>query len=146
MPFHLYLCSSFFVLELSPFGTQIDDVSCDPELLHWAVLAEDLIGCVSHCCIEGVVSVNISMSMSESRMESAANFPPIFAWKISATSGSFSFSRSNLILVLHCFFALFRCKLKVILTSSWSLPMSAPGKLRVLAMFTFVLTTVPRKP
>ena len=50
------------------------------------------------------VSVNISMSMSESRMESAANFLPIFAWKISATSGSFSFSRSNLILVLHCFF------------------------------------------
>ncbi|KAK2191121.1 hypothetical protein NP493_59g00028 [Ridgeia piscesae] len=26
--------------------------------------------------------------------------------------------------------------LKVIMTSSWSLPMSAPGKLRVLAMFT----------
>ena len=33
------------------------------------------------------VSVNISLSMSESRMESTANFPPIFAWKISATSG-----------------------------------------------------------
>ena len=71
------------------------------------------------------VSVYIAMSMSESRMESAANFHPIFAWRISATSGSFSFSRANLILVLHCFFALFRCNLKVIMTSSWSLPLSA---------------------
>ena len=51
------------------------------------------------------VSINISMSMSESRMEGAANFPLIFAWKISAISGSFSFSRSNLILVLHVFFS-----------------------------------------
>ena len=42
-----------FVLELSPFGTEIKDVSCDPGLLDWAVFAEDLIGCVSHCCIEG---------------------------------------------------------------------------------------------
>ena len=73
------------------------------------------------------VSVNISMFISESRMESAAKFPPIYAWKLSATSGS------NLILVMHCFFALFRCNFKVSMTSSWSLPMSAPGKLRVLA-------------
>ena len=43
-----------FVLELSPFRTQIKDVSCDPGLLDWAVFAEDLIGCVRHCCIEGV--------------------------------------------------------------------------------------------
>ena len=64
------------------------------------------------------VSVNISMSMSESRVESAANFP-IIAWKNSAASGSFSFPRSNLILLLHCFLALFRCNLKVSMTSSW---------------------------
>ena len=43
-----------FVLELSTFGTQIKDVSCDPGFLDWAVFAEDLIGCVSHCYIEGV--------------------------------------------------------------------------------------------
>ena len=85
------------------------------------------------------VSANISMSMSESTMESAANFPPIFAREISATSGSFNFSRSNLILVMHSFFALFRCNLKVSMTSSWSLPISAPGKLRVLEIFTLVL-------
>ena len=34
------------------------------------------------------VSINISMSMpSASRMLSAANFPPIIAWKASTTSG-----------------------------------------------------------
>ena len=83
------------------------------------------------------VLINVSMSVpSASRMVSAANFPPIIAWKASATSGSFSFSRSNLILAWTCFLTLFRCSLKVIMTSSWSLPMSAPGKLRVLAMFT----------
>ena len=51
------LCHSisiFIVLELSPFGTQIKDVSCDPGLLDWAVFAKDLIGCVSYCCIEDV--------------------------------------------------------------------------------------------
>ena len=54
------LCNSIsifavlFVFELSPFGTQIKDVSYDPGLLDWAVFAEDLIGCVSHCCMEGV--------------------------------------------------------------------------------------------
>ena len=83
------------------------------------------------------VLINVSMSVpSASRMVSAANFHPIIAWKAYATSGSVSFSKSNLILVCPCFLTLFRCSLKVIMTSSWSLPMSAPGKLRVLAMFT----------
>ena len=83
------------------------------------------------------VLINVSMSVpSASRMVSAANFPPIIAWKASATSGSFSFSRSNLILAWPSFLTLFRCSLKVIMTSSWSLPMSAPGKLRAMAMFT----------
>ena len=57
------------------------------------------------------VLINVSMSVpSVSRMVSAANFPPIFAWKASATSGSFSFSRSNLILAWPIFLTLFRNK------------------------------------
>ena len=83
------------------------------------------------------VLINVSMSVpSASRMVSAASFPPFTAWKAYATSGSFSFSRSNLILVWPSFLTLFRCSLKFIMTSSWSLPISAPIKLRVLAMFT----------
>ena len=47
-----------------------------------------------------------------------------------------SFPRSNLSLVCFCLLILFRWRLKVIISKSWSLPKSAPGKLRVLAMFT----------
>ena len=83
------------------------------------------------------VLINVPMSVSSaSRMVSAANFPLIIAWKASATSGFFSFSRSNLIVAWPSFLTLFRCSFKVITTSSWSLPMSAPGKLRVLDVHT----------
>ena len=60
------------------------------------------------------------------------------SWKVSKTLGSFSFSRSNLSLV--CFTLLiffFRRGRKVIISKLWTLPMSAHGKLRVLAMFTY---------
>ena len=79
--------------------------------------------------VTAVLKVLISVSMSvpsASRMVSAANFPPIIAWKAYATSGSLSFSRSNLILAWPSFLTLFRCSLKVIVTSPWSPPMSAP--------------------
>ena len=55
------------------------------------------------------VSVNVSKSMSLSSMGRAANFPPIIAWKTSATCGSFSLSTSNLILACPCFLVLFKC-------------------------------------
>ena len=77
--------------------------------------------------------VSMSMSSSLSPM-SGANFPPIVAWKVQATSGSLSFSRSNLSLGWFGFLAFFRRTWKVIITRSWSLPMSAPGKLLVLWM------------
>ena len=78
--------------------------------------------------VTAVLKVLISVSMSvpsASRMVSAANSPPIIAWKAYATSGSLSFSRSNLILAWPSFLTLFRCSLKI-MTNSWSLPMSAP--------------------
>ena len=50
--------------------------------------------------VTAVLKVNVSMSIpSAFRMVSGANVPPTIAWKASATSGSFSFSRSNMILV-----------------------------------------------
>ena len=69
-------------------------------------------------------------------MVRGANFPPFIAWKLSNTLGSFSFSRSNLSLVRFGLQILFRRRWKVIISKSWSLPLSAPGKFRVLAMFT----------
>ena len=52
------------------------------------------------------------------------------------TLGSFSFSRSNLSLSALWFADSFQTKWKVIISKSWSLPVSAPGKLCVLALFT----------
>ena len=49
---------------------------------------------------------------------------------------SFSFSRSHLSFVCFGLLILFRRRWKVIISKSWSLPVSAPGILRVLAMFT----------
>ena len=69
-------------------------------------------------------------------MVRGANLLPIIAWKVSNTLGSFSFLRSNLILVCLGLLILFRRRWKIIISKSWSLSMSAPGKLRVLALFT----------
>ena len=69
-------------------------------------------------------------------MVRGANFPPIIACKVSNTLGSFSFSGSNFSLVCFGLLILFRQRQKVIISKSWSLPMSAPGKLCVLALFT----------
>ena len=91
--------------------------------------------------VTAVLNMLVKLSIlvpSASRSRSGANFPQIWASKTSATFGSFSFSRSNLILVWSCFFIFLRCKRKDIMTSSWSLYMSAHRKLRVCAMLTDV--------
>ena len=57
--------------------------------------------------VTAVLKVVIIESMSVSSllmMVRGANLPPIIAWKVSNTLGSFSFSRSNLSLVLAAFF------------------------------------------
>ena len=87
-----------------------------------------------------LIKASISLSWF-SRERSGANFPPIVARKISAMLGSLSFSRLNLILMLPWSFTLWRQSLKVIITSSWSLPMSTPGKLLVFVMFTRLETS-----
>ena len=71
-----------------------------------------------------------------SRARSEANFPPIVARKISAMMGSLTFSRLNLILMLPWFLTLWRRSLKVIITNSWSLPISAPGLCNVHTCLT----------
>ena len=73
---------------------------------------------------------------SELRSSSGVNFPPILACNASKTSGSISLSTLNLIFVGPSFVDFFRRSQRVIITKSWSLPMSAPEKHLVLAMFT----------
>ena len=50
-------------------------------------------------------------------MMRGANYPPIIAWKVSNTLGSFSFSRSNLSLLCFGLLILFRRRWKVIISS-----------------------------
>ena len=66
-------------------------------------------------------------------MVRGANFPPIIAWKVSNTFGIFQLFEVKL--VYFGLLILFRRRWKVIISKLWSLPMSAPGKLCVLAMF-----------
>ena len=83
----------------------------DQEFLQWpssfffflddvCMFAKDLTGCFSHCCVKVVIIESMSVP-SLLMMVRGANFPPIIAWKVSNTLGSFSFSKSNLSLV--CF-------------------------------------------
>ena len=64
-----------------------------------------------------LVSKFTSVCLSSS-MISGANFPPIIALNASATSGSLSFSMSNLILVGFGLLILFRRMWKVVISKS----------------------------
>ena len=78
----------------------------------------------------------LSLSMLSSlTLMSGANFPPIVAGNVLATSGFLNFSRLNLSFDWFDLLVFFRRTRKVIITKSWSLPMSAPGKLLVLWTF-----------
>ena len=97
------------------------------------MFAKDLAGCFSHCYVEvGDHRVHVCIFIIYDVR--GANFPPVIAWKVSNTLASFSFSMSNLNLVCFGLLILFIRRWKVIINKSWSLPMSAPGKLRVLAI------------
>ena len=90
------------------------------------MFAKNLTGCFSHCCVEGGdhwIYVCIFVAHDSKRC--------IIAWKVSNMLGSFSFSRSNLSLVCFGLLIFLRRRRKVIISKSWSLPMSAPGKLHV---------------
>ena len=69
---------------------------------------------------------------SSTSVARGANLPPIVAWKALITVGSFSFSRSNLILGWVSFLEFLRRVWEVIITMSWSPPTSAPGNVLVL--------------
>ena len=58
------------------------------------IIAKDLTGCFSYCCVEDMIIESMSAS-SLFMMVRGANFPPTIAWKVSNTLGSFSFPRST---------------------------------------------------
>ena len=62
------------------------------------MFAEDLTGCSVTAVLKVVIIESRSVS-SLIMMVRGVNFPPIIAWKVSNTLGSFSFPRSNLSLV-----------------------------------------------
>ena len=69
--------------------------------------------------IESVsVSSLIMMVRGANMMVRGANLPPIIAWKVSNTLGSFSISRSNLSLVCFGSLIFFRRRWKVIISRS----------------------------
>ena len=124
-----------FLSQFSPFVAQIKNFCSDPGFYFWWCLPRISLA-VSVTAVLKVVIIE-SMSVSSLLMKvRGANLPLIIAWKVSNTLGSFSFSRSNLSHVCFSLLVFFRRRRKVIISKSWSLPVSAPGKLRVLAMFT----------
>ena len=79
----------------------------------------------------------LSMSMSLIlKLIGDVNFSAVVAWNAPATSGVLNFSKSNLSLDWVGFLVFFRRTRNVIIPKSWSLPMSAPGKLLVLWTLT----------
>ena len=101
----------------------------------WRCLSRILLA-VSVTAVLKVVIIESRFVSSLFMMVRGANFPPIIAWKVSNPLGSFSFSRSNLSLVCLGLLIIFRRRWKVSISKSWSLSMSALGKLRVLALST----------
>ena len=80
------------------------------------------------------VTMESRSASSSTSIARGANLPPIVIWKALITVGSFSFSRSNLILGWIGFLEFLRHVWKVIITMSWLLPASAPGNVLVLAV------------
>ena len=121
-----------FLTHFSPYVVQIKNFCSNPGFFFFRRCLPRISLAVSITAVLKVVIIEYRSVYPLSMMVRGANFPPIIAWNVSNTLGSFSFSRSNLSLVCFDLLILFRRRWKV----SRSLPISAPGKLRVLAMFT----------
>ena len=114
-------------------GSRISAVTQGFVLL--TMFAKGLTGCFSHWCVEGGdhwVHVCIFIVHDGER----CNHPAYHCLEVSNTLGSFISSRSDLSFVCFGLLILFRRRWEVITSKSWSFPMSAPGKRRVLALFT----------
>ena len=114
-------------------NTEVENISGDPRLFPATFLPKYLTGCISQCCFCSIHGIDVHVLITQSN--EWCKFPTCRCLKSATTSGSLNFSRSNLSLGWFGFLALFRRTRKVI-TRSWSLPMSAPGKILVIWMLT----------
>ena len=137
--FHVFLRSlrlKSFLSQFSPFVTQIDNFSSDPGFFLLTMFAKDLTGCFSHCCVEGGdhwITVCI-ISVHDGERCKLPAYPSLESFQHVEIFELLEVRLESCVFWLADFF--FRRWQKVIISKSWSLPMSAPGKLRVLAMFT----------
>ena len=97
--FPVFFCSCFIplLLQISPLIAEVENIFGDPWLFPAAFLPKYLTGCISHCCIVGGnhgIHVHVLITQSNEWCEL-----PTYQ----ATSGSLSFSRSNLSLGWFCF-------------------------------------------
>ena len=126
----------FFLSQFSPFALQIKNIFSDPGFLLLRMFAKDVTGCSSHCFVEGG-DHRIHFCICIIHNGERCKPPTYYCWESFQQVGSFSFSRSNLSPVCFDLLIFFvRRRWKVIISRSWSLPMSTHGKRRVLAMFT----------
>ena len=121
------------ILQVQIFSFSIISLCCTDQEFQWPkVFSSDGVCQGSHWLFWSPLcwrwwSLNLCLHLHQ---------PPIIAWKVSSTLGSFSFLRSNMSRVCFGLLSLFRWRWKVIIGKSWSIPMSVPIKLRVLALLT----------
>ena len=100
------------------------------------MFAKDLTGCFSHCCVESGdhwIYVCIFVARDGERCKPPA-YHSLEGFRHAGIFQLFEVKLESCVFWLADFF--FRRRRKVIISKTWSLPMYAPGKLRVLAMFT----------
>ena len=102
------------------------------------MFAKDLTCCFSHCCVEGGyhwIYVCIFVANDGERCKLPA-YHSLEGFQHVGIFQLFQVKLESCVFWLAVFFFFSRRRRKVIISKSWSLPMSAPGKLRVLAVFT----------
>ena len=95
--FSVFFNSFFFtlpLLQIPPLITEVEYISGYPRPFSATFFSMYLTGYVSHCCYVGGYHVSYVYVILLSLM-SVANFPPIVAWNVPATSGFLNFSRST---------------------------------------------------
>ena len=127
-----------FLFKLSPFVVQIKNFCSDPFCFlsfFLTMFVKDLTGCFCHCCVEGSdrwIHVCILIVYDGERCK----LPAYHSLEGFQHTGIFQLSEVKLRLVRFGLLILFRRRWKVIISKSWSLPMSAPAKLCGMALFT----------
>ena len=99
------------------------------------MFAKDLTGCFSHCCVEGGDHC-IHVCIFTVHDCEWCKLPAYHSLERFQHNGIFRLFEVKLESCVFWLADSFRQRWKVVISKSWSLPTSAPGKLRVLAQLT----------